>query len=96
MNDSPDPRWEKLTTAARSAEPRDETAPFGFATRVVAHWRALPPPSLAALWHRLTLRAIGLALAILLAGLAANLFLVENETLNPGVADEIGEAFWLQ
>jgi hypothetical protein len=96
MNDPFDPRWERLTAAAHHAEPRDDAAPLGFATRVVARWRALPQPSLAALWHRLTLRALGVAFAILLAGLAANFFLAENDTLNPGVADAIGEAFWLQ
>jgi hypothetical protein len=97
MIEPPDSRWNALVRAAAQAPPRAVTPPLGFATRVVARWRALPAPlSLAALWHRLTLRALGVAFAILLAGLVANFFLAENDVLNPRVADEVGNAFWLQ
>jgi hypothetical protein len=97
MTEPPDFRWNTLVRAAAQAPPRAVTAPLGFATRVVACWRARSAPlSAAALWHRLTLRALGVAFAILLAGLAANFILAENDVLNPGVADEVGNAFWLQ
>lgn len=57
------PAWHRLTTAARAAresaaEGRDDSAPFGFSTRVVALWRqAREEERRLALWQRLSWRA---------------------------------------
>lgn len=53
--------WQRLAAAARSAKsaapPRDEAAPFGFSTRVVAVWRqAREEERRLALWQRVSLR----------------------------------------
>lgn len=44
MKNSPPPTWSSLSTNAnrvRQGDERSEEAPFGFATRVVAHWQDL-------------------------------------------------------
>ena len=73
---SPDPRWNRLIAAARRAEVagRDENAPHGFATRVVA--RAFADESAGAtgaLLSRYALRAFGVACLLAIACVAANL-----------------------
>ena len=57
MKPHPDQQWQRLITAARSAaDPRDPSAPFGFATRVAARAFASPAPA-GALVERFALRA---------------------------------------
>lgn len=57
------PAWHRLTTAARAAREttalgRDDAAPYGFSTRVVALWRQTREEERRlALWQRLSWRA---------------------------------------
>ena len=85
-------RW-KLA-AAHSAEPAQEgAAPFGFATRVVAKWRA--QPSLATVWQRLALRFCT-GLAIVVAALASfnALTAADGDALRPDIERTVEELFW--
>ena len=86
-------RW-KQATAARPAEPvRMDAAPFGFATRVGAKWRA--QPSLATIWQRLALRFCT-GLAIVVAALASFHAFTEGEgeVLRPEIERTVDELFW--
>ena len=86
-------RWKQA--AAHLAKPaRDDAAPFGFSTRVVAKWRA--QPSLATVWQRLALRFCT-ALAILVAVLASfdALTAGEGDALRPDIERTVDELFWV-
>ena len=96
MNEEFNRRW-KLATAAHGPTP-DAPAemPPGFATRVLAHWRAHAAPSPAALWQALALRVLG-ALALMLALLAALDFTDAGgrEPWRPDLGDTVSECFWM-
>jgi hypothetical protein len=67
-----DKSWQRLVSAARRAAPAaDESAPYGFSTRVaaLAFERAQPSPSALA---RLSLRAAFIACALAVVAVAAN------------------------
>ena len=69
---SPDVIWNRLTAArkARRSQAGNESAPFGFATRVVALWRETREADRRlALWQRVSWRAAIASLA--LCGLVA-------------------------
>ena len=86
-------RW-KLAAASHAAESaRTDAAPFGFATRVVARWRARPSP--ATIWQRLALRVCA-GLAIVVAALASfHAFTAgEGEVLRPEIESTVDELFW--
>ena len=86
-------RW-KLAAAARVAEPAGmDGAPFGFATRVVAKWRA--QPSLATVWQRLALR-VCTGLAIVVVALASfHAFTAgEGDVLRPEIESTVDELFF--
>jgi hypothetical protein len=71
---STDPRhpWARLVQAARKhRDDRDASAPLGFATRVVALALA-QERSLASLFDRFALRALGVACLLALGSLALN------------------------
>lgn len=93
MNPS-DKSWEKLVAAARKAPARDESAPFGFSTRVaaLAFSGRDPEPSVFA---RLSLRAAALACLLAVAAVAANFsaikgaFSDDSQAVTPD--DPIGE-----
>lgn len=68
------PEWSRLISAARRAprDSRDETAPFGFATRVAALAMAAKTPLLeASLLSRYGLRALGVSCLLAVACVAA-------------------------
>lgn len=70
------PEWSRLVAAARRApqEARDESAPYGFATRVAAQAMSAKTPLLeASLLSRYGLRALGLSCLLAVAGVAATL-----------------------
>ena len=95
MNEEFNRRW-KLA-AAHAAPPDAPTEmPPGFATRVLAHWRAQTIPSPAALWHFLALRVLG-ALALVLVLLAALDFTDARgrEAWRPDLGDAVSECFWM-
>ena len=91
MNDEFERRWK---IAARSHEPAPgETAPFGFATRVVAKWRA--QPSLATVWQRLALRfCTGLAIVVALVASLNALTANEADGFRPEIENTVDELFW--
>ena len=67
------PRWDKLVSQARRArDDRPETAPYGFATRVVAQAMAANEGLVANLFERWSWRAIGVAAAFAVVTVAAN------------------------
>jgi hypothetical protein len=61
-------KWDKLVKLARQAPKAVEPEmPLGFATRVVANWpKAQAAPSLEAIWEGLSLRFLGVAMAIMI------------------------------
>ncbi|MDB6173947.1 MAG: hypothetical protein JWL59_3258 [Chthoniobacteraceae bacterium] len=67
-----DRRWKMGIAARDDAGQAPESAPFGFATRVVADWleMARAEPSFATLWQALAVRLLGM-LTMLLAVLVA-------------------------
>ena len=76
FNDSRNP-WARLTAAARTVrDDRDETAPYGFATRIAALALA-QEDKVASLFDRFALRALGVACLLALFSVALN-----YETLN--------------
>jgi len=65
--------WQRLVVAARHApDTVDESAPYGFSTRVAALAMAAERPGMSALMNRLSLRALGVALALMIFSIAAN------------------------
>jgi hypothetical protein len=71
MNPTDSP-WPRLTAAARRAtDPRDPTAPYGFATRVAA-LAFLPERLAVSLLERFSLRALALAGVLVVVSLASN------------------------
>ena len=85
-------RW-KLAAAHSAEKARADDAPFGFATRVVAKWRAQPSP--ATVWQRLALRFCT-ALAIVVAVLASLQSLTANDVdgFRPEIETAVDELFW--
>jgi hypothetical protein len=67
---APHPAWPRLTAAARTARQaaaaaRDDAAPYGFSTRVVARWRQVrEEEQRLALWQRVSWRAAFASLAL--------------------------------
>jgi hypothetical protein len=93
-----DSRWKIAAAAAhRAADEPPAAAPLGFATRVVAHWRAAPAPSLAALWQQLAWRVLGGVAAALMAMIAIDAAAsTQDDPLTADVGDTVSELFWLQ
>ncbi|MGB8169404.1 MAG: hypothetical protein WCF18_18035 [Chthoniobacteraceae bacterium] len=90
-------RWKLAAAAQRDLGDPTPTAPFGFATRVVARWQGTPAPSLAALWQRLAWRVLGGVAMALAAMLAIDTALSpQDDPLTADVGDTVSEMFWLQ
>ena len=90
-------RWKQGVKAARFAasETQSDAAPFGFATRVVAHWQAHPEPPVSVLWQHLALRVLG-AMALILISLAAyDALSMGNDSLQPPVENAVADSAWL-
>jgi len=95
MNDF-DQRWQSAIGAARHATSRDDTVPFGFASRVVALRHNSASGSNFILWWRLTWRAIGVAALVLVASAALDWSSSNDSVLDPAIADSMSDLFWLQ
>jgi hypothetical protein len=70
------PEWSRLVAAARRApqDSRDESAPYGFATRVAAQALGAKTPWMeSSVLSRYGLRALGLSCLLAVAGVAATL-----------------------
>jgi hypothetical protein len=91
-----DQAWQKLVAAARRAAPSgdDESAPFGFSTRVaaMAFGAESPPPSVFA---RLSLRAAAVACVLAVVSVAVNYRAItgafENESAVATSDDPVAE-----
>jgi uncharacterized iron-regulated membrane protein len=94
MNDF-DTRWRSALDAARGAPSRDDTTPFGFASRVVALRRNAPAASTFLLWWKFTWRAIGVAALALVASAAMNWTFSNDSALDPAIADSMNDLMWL-
>lgn len=87
-------RWKFGADAVRRSEavPPD-AAPFGFATRVVAKWRA--QPSLVTVWQRLALRfCTGLAIVVALVASLNALTANDADGFRPEIENTVDELFW--
>ena len=81
---TPDNVWKKLTQAARRV-PADKNveAPFGFAGRVVAQWRAGQRPGPSA-WEFLSVRTLAFAALVMVVCLSVNYEIVQEQfTFDP-------------
>lgn len=94
MNDF-DNKWQRCVTRARQAAPRDDAAPFGFATRVLAAGRQLAEPSPERAWERLALSWLACVVAGLAICAALELpHLRDSHPLNPGVENTVAQLLW--
>jgi anti-sigma-K factor RskA len=94
MNDF-DTKWQACATRARQAARRDEQAPFGFATRVVA--RASQPGTTPAefAWDRWLARLLAGAVAVLVVCSAVELpHLRDAQPLEPGIENAVAQLVW--
>jgi hypothetical protein len=90
-----DARWQRCATRARQAAPRDESAPFGFATRIAARAFAGQSQSPEIVWQYLGLRLLAGALgALVLAAAIEAPHLRDTRPLEPGVADTVAQLVW--
>jgi anti-sigma-K factor RskA len=90
-----DARWQECAKRARQAPAREDTAPFGFASRVVA--RAFPIKGLSQVevfWH-LALRMLTGAVAVMILCMAMELpHLRGPRPLEIGVEDTVAQLVW--
>jgi len=89
-----DEKWQACAARARRTEPRDESAPFGFAARVAARAASVPPE---AGWfrERLMVRWLGGAVAAL--AMCAALELPHwrgSPPLEPGIENAVAQLVW--
>lgn len=90
-------RWRDCARVARQAPRRDESAPHGFATRVLANLSASSaPPGLDLILERLGLRALAGVLSVLLI-LGALEYREERRggLAAPSIEHSVAQAFWL-
>ena len=93
-----DRKWQIGAAAARKAPtPPLREIPFGFATRVVAEWRALADAvSPEVVWERLGLRALVCSSVLLLASLAWSVSLSPDaQMLKPPLEHTVADLFWM-
>ena len=87
-----DPRhpWSRLTAAARDVrDDRDDSAPYGFATRLAALALA-QERRMASLFERFALRAVGVASLLALFSVALNYSAISAPSgASPGQMDEV-------
>ncbi len=94
MNDF-DSKWRRCVEHARRAPPRAETAPFGFATRVLAAGGPPPAPAVERVWERLALGWLAAVMAGLAVCAALELpHLRDARPLNPGVENIVAQLVW--
>jgi len=92
-----DSKWKTCAGRAREVPERDTTAPFGFATRVLAAAAAQPtePVSLEVVWQRLTFRSLGLVGAVLVLCAVFELpHWHDRRPFEPGVENTVAQLVW--
>jgi hypothetical protein len=93
MNDF-DEKWQRCAARARRAPPRDDAAPFGFATRVLT---AGPPPAPARerVWERLAFASLAAVVAVAAVCAALELpHLRDARPLDPGMENIVAQLVW--
>ncbi|MBI3849121.1 MAG: hypothetical protein HY298_02345 [Verrucomicrobia bacterium] len=93
-----DRNWQVGAAAARKAPvPPLREIPFGFATRVVALWRAQARTvSPDVIWERLSLRALVCASVLLLLSLAwSSSMSADGQLLKPALEHTVADLFWM-
>ena len=94
MNDF-DSKWQRCVARAREASPRDKSAPFGFATRVVAAGFSPAGSALEPVWRRMALAWLACAVTGLAVCAILELPHLRDATpLNPGVEDTVAQLAW--
>jgi hypothetical protein len=94
MNDF-DSKWQACAMRARQAAPRDDAAPFGFATRVLAVGWPRPAVSPAGVWERFALGSLAGVLALLAICAVLELpHFRDSRPLEPGVENTIAQIVW--
>lgn len=87
--------WQRCVARARQVAARDDTAPFGFATRVLAAGLPEAGPELELIWVRLALRWLAGVSAGLAVCAALELpHLHDSRPLNPGVENTVAQLVW--
>ena len=90
-----DTKWQACAAQARQAVRRDETAPFGFATRVAAQASqpGTRPSELA--WDRLAARWLAGAVAVLVVCAVVELpHFRDAQPLEPGIENAVAQLVW--
>lgn len=91
-----DMKWQACAACARQAARHDETAPFGFTTRVAAQASQQPgtrPSELA--WDRLAARWLAGAVAVLVVCAAVELpHFRDAQPLEPGIENAVAQLVW--
>jgi hypothetical protein len=93
-----DERWKACIAQARRATDPKETAPFGFASRVlsaVAGQDSSQVVSLELIWQRLTLGSLGLVASLLIICAILELpHLRDRRPLDPGIENTVAQLVW--
>jgi hypothetical protein len=94
MNDF-DKQWQRWMARARQSPPRDDTAPFGFATRVLAAGRRPEEPALERAWERLALGWLaGVVAGLAVCAVLEMPHLRDSHPLNPGLENTVAQILW--
>lgn len=84
--------WQRLAAAARAhCEPRDEAAPYGFASRVACRAFVTPPSGSWSLLEYFALRGLIAACTLGLAATAYGVVNTSSEEADLAVGDVVGE-----
>lgn len=90
-----DARWQECAARARHAPKREDTAPFGFAGRVVARVFARQEPSQAEVFGLLAFRMLaGAGALLILCAVLEAPHLRGSRPLETGVEDTVAQLVW--
>lgn len=92
-----DRRWKALTRRARLAPPREEGAPFGFSTRVLARAWAKEHSGVAAdvAWRRLSRGSLAVVYAVLvICAVMEWPHFRDRRPLDPGIENTVAQLVW--
>ena len=90
-----DTRWQECAARARHAPTREDTAPFGFAGRVVARAFAHPGPSPEEVFGQLAFRMLAGAVALLiLCTVLEAPHLRGSRPLETGLENAVAQLVW--
>jgi len=90
-----DPKWQACAGRARGATRPDETAPFGFAQRVVARAFSTETQPLEFAWERQAARWLAGAVVVLVLCAVIELpHLRDARPLEPGIENAVAQLVW--